>query len=117
MAFRGAIDDLSRRSQGHAPYVAASEELTLPAFKNLPAGQALRRFLLEKSLVDGLSKYERRITQRWITKMLNQFNEMKSKVDRIHFKSLAGILSLQERIGNECVPRWSSLPAVRPAEH
>jgi hypothetical protein len=43
-----------------------------------------------------------------------QFNEVKSKVDRIHFKSLAGILALQEKIGNECARRWASLPAVKP---
>jgi hypothetical protein len=46
--------------------------------------------------------------------LLDQFKEMKDKVDRIHFKSLAGILVLQEKIGNECARRWSSLPAVKP---
>jgi hypothetical protein len=45
---------------------------------------------------------------------LKQFAEMKEKVDRIRFKSMAGILALQEKIGNECVRRWASLPAVRP---
>lgn len=91
-----------------------ADDMTLPALKNLPAGQALKPFLLEKNLIEGLSKYEQRITDRWINRLLDQFNEMKSKVDRIHFKSLAGILALQERIGGECVRRWSSLPAVKP---
>jgi Zn-dependent protease with chaperone function len=91
-----------------------AEDMTLPALKNLPVGQALRPFLLEKSLVDGLSKYEQRISERWIMRMLDQFNEMKAKVDRIHFKSLAGVLALQEKIGAECVRRWSALPAVKP---
>jgi hypothetical protein len=92
-----------------------SEDMTLPALKNLPAGQALRPFLLEKSLVDGLSKYEQTITNRWINNLLNQFGEFKVKVDRIHFKSLAGILMLQERIGIECAHRWAALPAAQVA--
>jgi hypothetical protein len=42
-------------------------------------------------------------------------NEMKAKIDRIHFKSLAGILALQEKFGAECGRRWASLPAVKAA--
>ena len=92
----------------------SAEDLTLPGLKNLPSGQSLRPFLLNKSLVDGLSKYEQGISNRWINRLLEQFNEMKNKVDRIHYKSLAGILIIQEKIGNECARRWSSLPSVRP---
>ncbi len=91
-----------------------SEDLTLPGLKNLPQGQPLRPFLLNKNLIDGLSKYENRISDRWINRLLDQFKEMKDKVDRIHFKSLAGILVLQQKIGDECARRWSSLPAVKP---
>jgi hypothetical protein len=93
-----------------------AKDMDLPALKNLPAGQPLRPFLLEKNLIDGLSKYERSITVRWVNRLLDQYHEMKGKVDRIHFKSLAGILALQEKIGSECTRRWSSLPAVKPVE-
>ena len=92
-----------------------AEDMTLPALKNLPLGQSLRPFLLDKSLVDGLSKYEQSITNRWINHLLDQYHEMKAKVDRIHFKSLAGILALQERIGAECAHRWAKLPAAKVA--
>jgi Zn-dependent protease with chaperone function len=90
-----------------------AEDLTLPALKNLPVGQALRPFLLEKSLVEGLSKHERRISGRWIVQLIAQYKEMRAKVDRVHYKSLAGVLVLQEKIGNECARRWASLPAVK----
>jgi Zn-dependent protease with chaperone function len=106
--FRGAHKTMKKM-------LKTSEDMTLPALKNLPAGQALRPFLLEKSLVDGLSKYEQTITNRWINNLLNQFGEFKVKVDRIHFKSLAGILMLQERIGIECAHRWAALPAAQVA--
>ncbi len=91
----------------------SAKDMTLPALKNLPVGQPLRPFLLDRDLVDGLSKHEQRLSERWIVHLIDQFNEMKAKVDRIHFKSLAGILALQEKIGNECARRWASLPAVR----
>jgi Zn-dependent protease with chaperone function len=90
-----------------------AKDMTLPALKNLPVGQALRPFLLERDLVESLSRHERRLSIDWINALLYQFREMKAKVDRIHYKSLAGILALQERIGNECHRRWSALPAVR----
>jgi len=49
-----------------------------------------------------------------INRLLDQFKEMKDKVDRIHFKSLAGVLVLQQKIGDECARRWTNLPAVKP---
>jgi hypothetical protein len=90
-----------------------SEDLTMPGLKNLPVGGNLRPFLLNKNLIDGLSKYERGLSPRWVNKLLEQWREMKGKIDRIHFKSLAGILALQEKIGNECACRWSALPTVQ----
>ena len=91
-----------------------AKDMELPALKNLPVGQSVRPFLLEGELIDGLSKYEQRLSERWINDLVYQFNQMKSKVDRIHFKSLAGILALQEKVGNECARRWASLPQVKP---
>jgi len=86
-----------------------SEALMLPPLRNLPLGQPLRPFLLEKDLVGALSKYEQGVSDRWVKRLLDQFGEMKSNVDRMHHKSLAGILALQEHIGSECEKRWASL--------
>jgi hypothetical protein len=36
-----------------------------------------------------------------VLEFLAQFRDTKEKVDRIHFKSLAGIRALQKRIGAE----------------
>ncbi len=85
--------------------LASADRLTLPALKNLPPGESLRPLLLEKKLLAALSKSERHIRERWLIRLLNQFNEMKAKTGRVHFKSLAGILALQERIGDEYVRR------------
>ncbi len=91
-----------------------AEEMTFPALKNVPVGQPLRPFLLKKRLVDGLSKYEHSLSPAWINKLIDQFKEVQKKVNRVHFKSLGGILALQERIAQECLKRWQSLPAVVP---
>jgi Zn-dependent protease with chaperone function len=90
----------------------ASEDMTIPSLKNMPAGESLRKFLLQKRLVEGLSKYEQSLSPQWINKLLDQMREVQKKVDRIHFKSLGGILALQERVSNECLQRWAQLPAV-----
>ncbi len=94
-----------------------ADDMTLPGLKNLPLGNPLRPFLLSKELVDGVSKYEQSISIKWMNKVIAQFGEMKEKVDRIHYKSLAGILTLQEKIGAECVHRWASLPKVQALAH
>jgi Zn-dependent protease with chaperone function len=90
----------------------ASEGMLIPPLKNMPAGESLRDFLLEKRLVESLSKYEQSLNMQWIGKLLDQMREVQKKVDRIHFKSLGGILSLQERLRDDCQNRWSQLPAV-----
>lgn len=92
----------------------ASEEMDIPALKNMTAGESLRKFLLGKKLVEGLSKHEQSLSPKWINKLLDQRREVQKKVDRIHFKSLGGILGLQERVCQECLKRWSSLPTVAP---
>ena len=90
-----------------------SEDMILPGLKNLPKGNTLRPFLLNKELVESVSKYEQSISINWMNKLIGQFGEMKEKVDRIHYKSLAGILTLQEKIGAECVHRWAKLPRAQ----
>ncbi len=90
----------------------ASETMYIPALKNMPAGEPLRPFLLKKRLVEGLSKYEQSLNMKWIDRLVNQLREVQKKVDRIHYKSLGGILALQERVGDLCLQRWSAFPAV-----
>lgn len=85
-----------------------SEDMLIPSMKNLPAGRPLREFLLEKDLVEGLSKYEQSLNHKWIQKLRGQFHEVRKKADRIHYKSLGGILALQEKIGADCLERWAS---------
>src|SRR5882724_11700908 len=79
----------------------AAEDMPMPALKNMPAGQPLRQFLLEKKLVDSIGKHDQAISGPWIKDLLSQVREVQKKVDRIHFKSLGSILALQERISQQ----------------
>jgi Zn-dependent protease with chaperone function len=90
----------------------SSEEMTIPPLKNMAGGTSLRKFLLQKRLLEGLSKYDQSLNSKWINKLLDQMQEVQKKVDRIHFKSLGGMLALQERVAEECLKGWASLPAV-----
>lgn len=87
-----------------------AKDMRVPSLKNMAAGEPLDSFLLKDKLVHGLSKHEESLESKWIDKMLGQMREMQSKVNRIHFKSLGGILALQEKIGAQCLELWSSLP-------
>jgi hypothetical protein len=81
----------------------------------MTAGEPLRRFLLEKPLVYELRKGERSLEGKWINKFLGQLAEVREKLRRIHFKSLGGILSLQEKIGQQFKIREDeAIPVVVP---
>jgi hypothetical protein len=75
--------------------------MKMPALMNMAAGVPLREFLLKKRLVEGVSNWDQWLKPKWINKFLDQFREVQTKVDRVHAKSLGGILSLQERIAED----------------
>jgi hypothetical protein len=66
-------------------------------------GESLGAFLLKDKLVRKLSSRDFQITGAWIGKLLKQISEVQKKVDRIHFKSLGGILALQETLIHQCL--------------
>lgn len=109
--FQQALPIFRSAHQALRDALRAAEAMPMPALKNMPAGQPLRDFLLEQKLVDDISKHDRAISGPWIKDLLRQMGEVQRKVDRIHFKSLGGILALQERISAHCLKQWAQLPA------
>jgi Zn-dependent protease with chaperone function len=97
--FRQAHGALSRS-------LSEARQLLLPELKNMTAGQPLNAFLLEKRLVYELLPEDDSITGEWINKFWEQLGNVQDKARRIHFKSLGGILALQENIGR----LWSEKP-------
>jgi Zn-dependent protease with chaperone function len=84
----------------HAALIAA-DALTLPALTNLAPGRSLRTTILTSDLIEPLDERDGLLPLSSVLEFLAQFRDTKEKVDRIHFKSLAGIRALQKRIGAE----------------
>jgi hypothetical protein len=82
--------------------------MLLPPMKNFQSGTPLGSFLLTEPLVHGVAES---ITGEWINDFLRQYGEVMDKARRIHFKSLSGVLALQEEVAR----RWQERQAA-PAE-
>jgi hypothetical protein len=82
--------------------------LRVPALKNLTPGEPLAPFLMSRPLIHRLSDAQNSLDGAWIGKFLEQLGEVLEKATRIHFKSLGGILALQEGI----MERWTALHAA-----
>lgn len=88
------LDSLRAVRNAMQSILSAAELMPLPPLRNLPAGRPLRPFLLKEKLIDEWCIPD----ERWIAGLLDQFNEMRGKLERIRCKSVAGILALQEKI-------------------
>ncbi len=73
-----------------------ASELDMPAMKNFEEGDRLADFLLNEDIVKELP--ESYVKGKWIGKLLTQLELVKNRSARLHFKSLGGILRLQEEI-------------------
>jgi Zn-dependent protease with chaperone function len=91
----------------------AADHLRLPALKNMEPGELLGPFLLSRPLIPQLGNQQNTLDGEWINQFLGQVGEVLDKTQRIHFKSLGGILALQERVAE----RWAALKAASPIEN
>jgi hypothetical protein len=112
--FREVVAVFRDAQQALQDSLAAARKMHVPALKNMTPGEPLAPFLLKGKLLHGLTKYEETLDGKWIEKLLTQTREVQGKVNRIHFKSLGGILALQEKIGEACVKQWEALPKAAP---
>ncbi len=115
--FREALAIFRDAHQALKESLAAAREMVVPALKNMTPGETLAPFLLNEKLVRGLTAYEDSLKSKWIDKLLSQMREVQNKVNRVHFKSLGGILALQERIGAKCLDKWAALPQAGPGRY
>ncbi len=107
--FRQAHGALSRSLED-------ADRLILPQLKNMQAGTPLGSFLMAKDLIHGISSSQQALDGAWINKFMQQLGEVCDKVRRIHFKSLGGILALQEKITEKWSAQMAALPEVQAAD-
>ncbi|MBY0459517.1 MAG: hypothetical protein K2V38_19520, partial [Gemmataceae bacterium] len=73
-----------------------AREINLPAMKNFEEGERLADFILEGKMVpEPPLSYAKGV---WINKLMQQLQGVRLKCFRLHFKSVGGVLRLQEEI-------------------
>ncbi len=91
-------DTLGNAARRMSDTLDESVRYRLPALKNMRAGDSLRDFLLQKTVVSELGASQDSIDPTWIQRFFAQAAELQDKLRRLHFKSMGGILTLQEQI-------------------
>ncbi len=87
-----------------------AREINLPAMKNFEEGESLAEFILEGKMVpEPPLSYVKGV---WIDKLMTQLQGVRMKCFRLHFKSVGGILALQEKIA----AKWKALREPVAAE-
>ena len=87
-----------------------AREINMPAMKNFEEGERLADFILDGKLVsEPPLEY---MKPNWINKMVNQLRGVRRRCFRLHWKSVGGILALQEKIVDEWVKCRAPIEAV-----
>jgi Zn-dependent protease with chaperone function len=81
-----------------------ADQLQLPSLRNMTPGAPLGRFLLNQPLEVMVFDRGNSLDGQAVGRLLERTGEILDKLQRIHFKSLGGILALQERLAEQ----WAS---------
>ncbi len=73
-----------------------AREINLPAMKNFEEGERLADFILEGKMVPEPPLSE--LKGVWVQKLMTQLQGVKNRCFRLHFKSVGGILAMQEKV-------------------
>jgi hypothetical protein len=86
-----------------------AREINLPAMKNFEEGERLADFILETKMVpEPPLSY---VKGNWCLKLVDQLGSVRSRCFRLHFKSVGGILALQEKIAAAWIADRAPVPA------
>jgi Zn-dependent protease with chaperone function len=110
--FRSALRACRDAQKSLKKVLSTADDLPLPDLANMRRGKPLGHFLLDKKLVHSLDSDENSLRGEWINKLMNQIGEVQEKLRRIHFKSLGGILILQDRIYRKWKDYLAAMPTV-----
>jgi Zn-dependent protease with chaperone function len=110
--FRAALKACRDAQKALKKVLETADDLPLPDLANMKKGKPLGHFLLDKKLVHALARDEDMIRGAWVSKLMNQIGEVHAKLRRIHFKSLGGVLILQDRIYRKWKDYLASMPTV-----
>jgi Zn-dependent protease with chaperone function len=92
MGCRAAHEGLSQAYEG-------ARVLVIPRLENMDAGVNLGEFLFPEGLIDDYLLMTRQFDGALLQGLIEQYGQVLGRLVRLHFKSMGGILALQERIG------------------
>src|SRR5262249_34992329 len=96
--FQATVGALRQARDAFQQKLQNADKLFLPSLGHVTAGAPLGGYLLDQPLVRPLSSSTSSLDGQWINQFLEQLNAVITKLRRIHYKSLGGILTLQEKI-------------------
>ncbi|HJZ58990.1 MAG TPA: hypothetical protein VKE74_28865 [Gemmataceae bacterium] len=107
--FQAALGALREAHAALEGQLAAADDLRFPPLTNVTAGDPLGPFLFNRKLIRNLHTTETSLEGSWINEFMGQMAEVIDKATRVLFKSLGGLLALQERIAE----RWAAARAAK----
>jgi hypothetical protein len=84
----------------------AADKLRLPPLVHMRAGKRLGPFLWNEPVVRRFKWSRHSISGKQVQKLMDQLSKVIDRAQRIHFKSLGGILALQEEIGRQWLNKF-----------
>lgn len=72
-----------------------------PALLNVPAGTPLHALIVDRADRTLSPRSRHRITQEWVTKLAARLEAVLTRLKRVHFKNLGGLLACQERLAEQ----------------
>ena len=94
------VIEVFRSAYDAAKYVLEQSELArFPELANMPHGEPVRPYLLKGNLPSKPTHFDISLRVKWLISFSDKFREIQKRLDRLHFKSLGAILSLQEQLG------------------
>jgi len=100
--FQHALGVLRESRKVLAQQLDEADKLRLPPLTNMTAGEPAGRFLFSGELVPHLPPDTQSLNGAWIGALMGQFGEVIDKGQRLLFKSLGGLLAVQQ----EMAARW-----------
>jgi len=111
--FRAALKACRDAQKSLKKVLKTADDLPMPDMANMKKGKPVGHFLLDRKLVHSLDADENSVSPQWINGLMSQMTEVQSKLKRIHFKSLGGMLILQDRIHVCWREHLAALPTVQ----
>lgn len=96
--FQQAVAVLRGYRDALAEQLYAADQLKLVPLTNMTAGAPLGPYLFNRAVVSDLPAGAASLDGKWIGDLMSQVAEVTEKAARILFKSLGGILALQDRL-------------------